>query len=217
MSMKFSFLTVGIFIASIANAQINKGTALLGGNIQFGTTSSKAGGASSTNKETDINIAPSLGVAVKNNLVIGGTLVYGYSNKKDDDPSYGNSLKTNNYGAGFFVRRYKDIIPGIYVFAEGNLLGLYQRQKGTNNADPSTPYLDAKGYTITTGFYPGIAFNLGKKFMIEGGFQNLFFMQYAHGSTKYGLNDTKQNQFLIGTGLNSTALAGFTVGFRFLL
>lgn len=159
---------------------------------------SKNVGASSS-KQTQVNIAPSLGVAVNNNLVIGGALVYGYSSSKDEE--FENTLKINNYGAGFFVRRYKDIIPGVYVFAESNLLGLYQRQKGTNPGS-SAPYLDEKSYTVTTGFYPGIAFNLGKEFLIEGGFQNLFFVQYAHGSTKYsGVNETKQNQFLIGQGL----------------
>jgi hypothetical protein len=63
---------------------------------------------------------------------------------------------SDNYGAGFYARRYKSLGAGFSLFGEGNFTGIYSHQKNYYVAG-NIDYTDIKGYTLSLGFYPGIA------------------------------------------------------------
>ena len=82
-----------LLITTFVNAQINKGSVLLGGNIGFGNSKNNR----NTNyKENYVYLSPVIGVAVKTNLVAGVTVLYSHSKYLND--TLGN--KQNNTLAG---------------------------------------------------------------------------------------------------------------------
>src|SRR5450631_3784189 len=169
----------------ISKAQIKQGEILLGGNVGFSRQSSTPGnpgtGYSTTN--TSISLNPSYGKAIKDNLLIGFDLNYSGSKNYQDlgtlNPGQTSTERVHNYGAGFFVRRYKSLGSGFSLFLQSRLGVSYERQKNenTNSTDLDT---DVKQYTVDLGFYPGISFAVSRRVQLETGFQNLAYIQYSH-------------------------------------
>ena len=210
----------------IAHAQIKKGEILLGGNVGFSAQSNSPGdpGASYTTTATSFYLNPSYGKAIQDNLVTGFDLTYAGSTNSSDlgsvNPGQTSTGRIHSYGAGFFVRRYKNLGNGFSLFLQSRLGLSYQKQtnENTNSTDPDVNF---KEYTVNLGFYPGISYAVSRRVQLETGFQNLVYTQYSHqretfqeqGSTP---TDFKQNTFSLGTSL-SNSLSGFVVGVRILL
>ncbi|MBS1667909.1 MAG: hypothetical protein JST58_11085 [Bacteroidetes bacterium] len=222
--MKIKIL-LSAFIALIifsqkTNAQIDKGTIWLGGQVSFSTNNAQTlNGTSYSSKSNSLILAPAVGIAVKNNLIEGVDVLYqhiSYSNNLDTFPS--NNSYSNNYGIGFFVRKYASLGKGFYLFGQGRLGTTYLTQNsGQGNANSSS---SSKGFNIGLGFYPGIAYQVSKRFQLETGFNNVFVMQYQYtdskqtntGSSPY---ESKSNSFSVGSSLSN--LSSFTLGFRYLI
>ena len=112
---KILLSSLAVFIAFLSQAQqsqqtqqtqIKKGTVFIGGNINFSKQSASDNNPYYYPKATNINFSPSIGWAIKDNLVFGVTLGYGYqkSNQVQADSNYN---KTNTYNVGVFLRKYK--------------------------------------------------------------------------------------------------------------
>ncbi|MBN9382868.1 MAG: hypothetical protein J0H74_19030 [Chitinophagaceae bacterium] len=210
MKKQFYLLATGLFTVCIVNAQIKKGDILLGGNLNFSKQDTKPMSSNSTS----ITVAPSFGIATKDNQVIGFNLSYGHT--KAENYSYPTQT-SDIYGAGVFLRRYKLLGSGFSLFAEGNFMGYYSHQKNIYYTGTGVP-TDTKGYSFYLGFYPGIAYAISRHVQLETGFQNLAYASYGHTKTTItgATNDVKTDNFLLGTALNNN-LGGFTVGLKWLL
>lgn len=198
-----------ILIASLfayhAGAQIKKGATLLGGQIGFSTSKTTYDqGIPSQRTSNAANFSPAFGKAIKENLVIGGDITFGYNNIKSAQ-----SQTVNSYGLGFFVREYRPLGKNFYAFLQERVGGYYNRTTIDNQNSPSQLL---KGYGAQIGFYPGIAYSVTSTFQIEAGFNNLAYLQFDHSSTL----GSSSNSFALGTSLSSSN-AGITLGFRFLL
>jgi len=205
MKKQFYLLAAGLFTVCIANAQVQKGDVLLGGNLTFNT--SKAPN-SYTSKSNYIAVLPSIGKAVKDNLVVGLNLGYSHSHIE-----YGTSPVTNTntdvYSLGAFVRRYKELGSKFYLFMEGDLAGNYQRSKIYADGTPSSSVPAQKTWGINAGLYPGIAYFLSRHVQLETGLQNFVYANYSHGSDR-------SRAFNVGTGF-SQSLNNFVVGAKWVL
>jgi hypothetical protein len=102
--MKKIYLSCSLlFVGFLSQAQINKGTILLGGNFEYGTyygTSNPP--IPGFPKSTELNISPAFGKAVKDDLVLGFSVSYGHNsssqaqqyndNSEPDQTTTGNNL-----------------------------------------------------------------------------------------------------------------------------
>ncbi len=77
-----AFLSIAV-CALFASAQIIKGSALLGGGLNFGSNKSEAPNGSES-KQTTYAVNLSAGSAVKENTIVGGSLNYGHSIQKGE-------------------------------------------------------------------------------------------------------------------------------------
>ncbi|HLK27610.1 MAG TPA: outer membrane beta-barrel protein [Puia sp.] len=200
-----------------AQSQINKGSIFLGGQINFyvqSTSSATTGHAEQTTNS--IGIVPSIGKAIKDNLIVGVDLLYSHYNNQAPVAVDQNN---NSFGAGVFMRRYISLGKNFYVFGQGRFGGSYNTSKTNLNVPVVSD--DIKGFSFDLGFYPGISYQISKRLQLETGFNNLFDINFQHSKdiqTDTGSGTvikSNTNTFSLLTSLNN--LASFTLGFRVLL
>jgi len=205
--------------AQDASAQIKKGDVLLGGNVSFYRAKDDATDAGGS--QTNINVFPSFGKAVKDNLVVGLTGVYLQYHWTSNSSSPKSDNKTQSYGGGVFIRRYQYLGSGFSAFIQGDLNYLYTKQELRNPPGSNSSNLSIN--SINAGFDPGIAYAISKRVQVETGFQNLVYANYSHSKSSYFDSSTpavqpglKSHAYSLGTNLSS-ALQNFIVGFRVLI
>lgn len=171
------------FFAAVSfcvHAQIRKGSIFLGGGISFGNQKIEMSGSgfgvpSQTTKLTIIN--PAVGIAIKDNLIIGINLTY--SDAKQTVPSNNNSTLTiKQAGGGLFIRKYFPIAERFYLFGEGGLGYLHQEQEQIDAFGSGSNTNSAKGYSINLNLYPGVSYAITKRFFLELGLNNLLAAKY---------------------------------------
>ena len=81
-------------IASV-NAQIKKGSIWLGGSLGYGITENDVSGTAPDAKSRTVSILPAVGLAVKDNLIVGVGL--SYTNKRTEN--YGITKLEKEFGA----------------------------------------------------------------------------------------------------------------------
>jgi hypothetical protein len=210
-------LTAGMLMFCAARAQLKKGESILLVYLYIQQEDNNYS-TSIPGKFTSFNLGPSFGVAVSDNLMVGGTFSYGYSKAVTTngvDPSY--TLNGRTYGPGFFIRRYREVSRKFSVFMEADLDALFTRQKGSYEGANSL-IVDAKGYIIIGGLAAGIAYRLARHWWLETGFRNLLFTSYTHNKDD-GTNSPdpqRYNTMTVGTNLNN-ALNNFVIGCRYIL
>ena len=197
--LTFSF----IVIYAGAQAQISKGTVLLGGDLSFGTNKTETGTVKS--KTTGFSISPSVGIAFKDNKVLGLSLYYGHT---EDQP--------NQYGAGTFYRSYLTLGKGFYLFGQAGL-GFSHYE---NISNPTFTLKEVyKSNSIGLSLYPGVAYTVSKRFQLEASMNNLITAGYTHSLrssvTNVGVYESESRDFHFTTSINPES--NLKVGFRFTL
>jgi hypothetical protein len=202
---------VSIFFIAVSNAQINKGAVLLGSDL-YGYTEKTTSSLTSDAEITYLVISPMAGFAIKENLVIGGDLMFGFT-EFDNPAAY--DAKGNAYGAGFFVRKYKPVGKnGFYIFAQGRLGGSFEKNKQISAAQSD---IDRR-YTIGMSIYPGISYAISKKFHLEAGLANLLNVQYRSEKREFeGIVDRTEKKRRIELNSSLSGFSNIFAGFRVLL
>jgi hypothetical protein len=176
--MKKLFLSCSLFLVSlISQAQFNRGTIVLGGDLGLATSSDKvtsAGFTSPKTTSTDIYVRPSIGLAVQKDLVLGVNLGLGYLTQPGQ--------KENSYDFGVFMRKYKDLAGRLYFFGETGLLFDYSDYI-LDNAGGSPSRQETKASDIVMGFTPGIAYLLNRRWQLEVAFPSVISARYTHDQT----------------------------------
>jgi len=207
-----------IFIASLVQAQINKGTVLLGGNLSASTykynTASSSGSTDFNTHQNGFFFYPSLGFATNQNKVWGFMLGYNYSKSKSS--SAPGEQKSNGYGAGVYHRRYLPLGKSFYLFGQTGIYYYHSYQKTDND----NTYNETKSSGLSVSVYPGIAYAVNKRIHLEVGINELASLGFSHTSYKNGVNNgsyttQKSNGFGLSTNLSSSN--PLMVGFRFVL
>lgn len=208
--------TLALFFSISSLAQIKKSSVFLGGNVGFSSyMSTNTTNNLNNNKLTGISISPVIGKAVKENLIVGFDLSYGYN--KNDNIGNADVTINKNYGLGFFVRKYKPLGKSDFsIFLQGRLGAGYSTRLRNYN----TIYKDEfNQFIIDASLYPGISYNVSKKLQIEAGFNNLVGISYSSGKgevTGQSPRSYSQKVFSLSSSLNNFNSA-LSLGFRLLL
>lgn len=214
MSKRILLALVVCSVVTSVSAQIKKGAILLGGDLGFSLQNSKIsinGNAGNNNNDTYINVSPVFGRAIKENLVAGFDLTYSYNKAETAYPVQ----KTHAYGVGVFLRKYKELGKGFYLFGQSRIGGTYNNVDNVyDQSQPVTEY-KSKGYSAAINIYPGVCYSLNRKWQLETGFNNIANLSFNHLQTDNSGATTVSNSFGLSSSLST--LSGFVLGFRFLL
>jgi hypothetical protein len=225
---KFYLFCTLALISYLSHAQISKGTILLGGNLELNTGTDKAVTAAGTQigsktSTTGITVYPSVGWAVKDNLVLGIQPGIGYYSSSNGAGNY--DSKENDYSLGFFLRKYKPLGNHFYFFGESMLSFAYQLPTDDNPGSPVI-HQDGKVIDLSLGFSPGAAYALSRKWLLEMEFPNVLNVWYSHSKTNMVYSSAPPsppttssteitNQFNFSTSL--TTNFQLEVGLRYLI
>src|SRR5450432_3887500 len=96
-----------ISFSLVSNAQISQGSVLLGGDIDFNSQKTHSTDAINTSNNSNFSFNPSIGKAIKDNLVLGFDASYGHvQNSSDAGGGNTSTAKTDTYGLGVFLQKY---------------------------------------------------------------------------------------------------------------
>jgi hypothetical protein len=215
--MKKFYLSLSLlFIFFLSQAQINKGAVLLGGNLEYDAASSSSNVAGSI-KTSFLNLNPTFGKAIQDNLVLGFDVTYGHST--GSQPQQFNQT-SNEVGAGFFIRKYKLLGNGFYLFGQSRIGGYYLHSTSNDPGTQNSPSTIENGYNISLQFYPGIAYAINRKWQVEIGLPTFFAVNYDH-SKGTDSNTGQPDQTFTSNSFDAvSSLSGtneFSVGLRYVI
>ena len=202
MKIKSLLLPAFLFINILSFGQIQKGAVMVGGNISYSTNKSE----STDSKSHSFNISPGAGIAVKDNLILGVDILYGSSL----DQGQLTRRETNGFGAGVFMRKYAVIAKNFYLFGQGRIgTSFYDEEHKNGNI-----VQEFKTTYINLSAYPGVAYSITPKLMLEAGFPDLLYAGYSSRKATGTPND-KSTSFGVATSLSSGT--PLSIGMRVLL
>ena len=230
--MKQILLVVALVLnSSLLFAQvIEKNKRILGGTVNGGYNQSQADTLASSKPSTRgssgyINLSPSLGKAVKDNVVFGYLVSMGYSHSKSEDLRVNETGKSNGYtfGGGVFVERYFPLSKSL-SFSASMPLQLYYSwydnklfQNGTSSGTDNNKY-----YGAGIALYPSLNYLLNKKFILQLTLNNFVSLGYRHSTNQVeqpNVPSRKQesSNFGFNTRVNeSTRLSDLSFAFRYI-
>lgn len=201
-------------VAFVSNAQISKGSVLLGGNLNF--NSSKTEDANNESKQKSIGFAPTVGLAVRTNTILG--ILVGYSRNSFDYPpgNFYPEEENTSISSEVFLRKYFPLGKDFYFFGQGGVF--VNSSKGENKA--SQYKQESKNLGVGLSLQPGVSYAVSKKFHLEAGLNNMANIGFHKSETKTipgaGQTTTSKGQgFNFSSSLNSGNY--FNIGFRFFL
>jgi len=212
MKQKFTLIATFIFFTVLTSkAQVSKGDIIVGGNLGF-TTGTQKDVDGNKNSTTNFSIQPSFGKVYKENKIIGIIARYRYLGNGDNS-----ELNTNSYGAGIYLRQYKPLGKGFYVFVQESLNADFNHLK--NFYGSPADIQDTKETNLYVTINPGFACDLSKRFQLELLFlNNLISAGYSHQTVKYEpsalYNDYKSNYFYINSNFDWSQLSSLNVGVK---
>lgn len=206
MSKISCLLAILLMASQISHAQFTKGTKLIGGN--FSLTSIKR--LNDSEKTQNFTIAPALGIAVRENLVFGGELIFAAPLKAD-------RYNAKTAGIGAFTRRYFTLGKNVHAFGEGALS--YTRQWYRIESFPSE-YRNITS-SVQLSISPGIAYTVNRNIQLELMFSDLLSAGYSLHKTRaiegVGPNDRTTRNFYMGGRGQPGEFQQLMFGLRFLI
>ena len=207
---KFTLFFILFFFIAFANAQINRGTIFLGGGVS--ANNNKSISPSSVTNSHGLSIFPSIGLAVKENIVFGIKGGYGYGKTKYSIASV--SEKDRSYSGGVFLRRYLALGKGFYLFGEAEAIYFHRKNDQLTGIDEQS-HLTQKVFQLSLN--PGLAYAVNNIFHLEISLNELVHLDY---------NKTKRENIFIGGSTqeeskgfyfnsNASSASAINIGFRF--
>jgi hypothetical protein len=204
-----------LFIVVSSKAQISKGSIYLGGAISYANSKEDFDGTAPDGKIKALSINPAVGIAIKENLVVGLNLNYISFETSNYQGMY--EIDGDGFGAGLFARKYFPVAKRFFVFGEANAGFSGFDTKQTSPFSNETVERDTK--TIEANLYPGVAYNLTGSLYLEAAFAGLFSISYSTDKETYknqfssSTNTTKE--FAIQSSLSNSA--PLSIGVRFII
>jgi hypothetical protein len=211
---KFTLLALLIIAGCITvQAQIKKGSKLLGGGISFGFTESGI-----TPNETEyktFSINPSIGFVTKDNQAVGFNLFFSRATTVVSGHPQ-SDVKMNGYGGGVFLRRYLPLGKDFYLFGEGQANFSYAQTEQYPSPDVHSKQMQYSGSIV---FYPGITYSIKNRIHLEAGLNNLLNFTYSRTENKVTTPLTENLSTTSGFNLSANVSnnSPFSIGFRFVL
>lgn len=212
MKKTFALFTT-VLSVTISNAQLHKGTILLGGDLVASTYKTKDGASEYT--AGGFGLSPVFAVAIKDNKFFGGSLSYGHYESNQPTPFL--TSTGNSYGASLFYRYCKPVLSKIYAFVQAGIPFIHAKNEFTQSQDY---YYTEKSFSVGLSVTPGVSVGVLKKMFLEAGFNNVASLNYQHSKTT-GVNsgnniDRSSNGFHFSSSLGSFT-HNLYFGFRFFI
>jgi hypothetical protein len=203
-------ITCSFIISLISSAQISKGSILLGGGLNYSNNDFD----NNTNKSRTYGFSPSIGIAVRENKVLGLSLFFSHlTNHVSGSPS---DAVTNNYGAGIFLRKYLPVGKNFYLFGQGNADFNYYKYE---LKDLLLGRLN-EHYALGIRLFPGLSYALTKKFHLELGLYDFLQLNYSvdkSQTTSPGGTTTSKKSTGFSFISNANPVSNVSLGFRFII
>lgn len=201
-----------ISLSTISQAQITKGSILLGGGASYIKQQSESG--TSENDYNSLYINPAVGLAVNEKWVVG--ISGGFSTSKSKPSTPTQKDESNGYSGGVFARRYATLGKNFFLFGNGDAQYSQSTRKQIFNTDQSRSSVSK---TIAVSVAPGIAYAISKRFHLEASLSNLISLSYNKeeiDNFTLGSSTTSESKaFGIATNLNPSS--SLSIGFRIIL
>lgn len=190
---------------STVQAQISKGKIVVGLNLSYYRQNYSSGNTETHSMGT--TITPSIAFATRENRTSGFFLSYGHSTQTPEQ-------KANNYGAGVFTRRYKQLGSRFYLFGQATVGASYF--KSTNSYSTVTNLAKLRSAAISVA--PGLSFAFSKRMHLEVSTANLLSLSYNFNTFETVAAGTSNKSTSKGFGLyaNLQPASNLAVGFRLL-
>lgn len=219
----FCLLAIGVLTFCTSRAQVvKKGEKLVGAYLQFGNENDKSTVPPDYYKLNTTNVNPSFGVAIKDNLELGGRLSYEFAHQDQANTVQPQSYtrKSNGYGLAVYLRRYKELGHGFAAYIEGDVTGGYFRDKASYGGT-SGLYTDQKSWSAGVAVSGGITYRATHHWMLQAGYLELVGIGFGGARDKgqdvdMGVSPGKSSYF----GVNSNArsmLKNFAFGCIYIL
>jgi hypothetical protein len=162
-----------------------------------------------------VTISPVVGIAFKENSVLGFSASYYHANYEyDASVSYGTRIDQGAaLGAGIFMRKYKGLGKNFYLFGNGSLNFSGGKINYSNIAPTTTQKITDKTWTSALDFTPGISYAVSNKFHLEASLGSLLGVSYTRSKSD-NPND-KSNSFNFHS--DASTLNSLSIGFRIFL
>ncbi|HWJ26953.1 MAG TPA: hypothetical protein VNS32_10455, partial [Flavisolibacter sp.] len=161
---------------------------------------------------TNLIIGPSIGLAVKDNSVVGVKLQYGHTFNSNTATTT-SSDKNYSYLTGIYFRRYMILGKGFYLFGEADANYSTSKKSYTYPTNENKDVTQQGGISLS----PGIAYTVSKRMHLEISMNDLFNIGFTHinyESTYSGIvTESKMDSFGANTNFNTGS--ALSVGFRF--
>ncbi len=217
MSKLYLFI-FAVVISHFTQAQINKGSYLIGGQLSFSNTKTESGSVEQSSTGGAFGL--SVGKAFKQNNAAG--LFVRYSPSKQENFYNGIdtfNTKTNQFDIGAFYRYYKVILKDFYFFAGIEAAYTTSVQKYNYKSSTDGYEYDRNGAYLSVT--PGLSYSVFKKLQIELTFPNIvsvgYFVTKLNNRTTPA-SDFKTRDFSAYSSLSSGSQQGWLgIGFRFVI
>ncbi|HXB07320.1 MAG TPA: hypothetical protein VNW04_09395 [Puia sp.] len=216
---KLYVLFFAVLACSITQAQINKGTTVLGGSLFYNDQSysnDMPGVTSNSNGSKSLGIDASFGKAIKDNLVLGVDISYEHL---WGSYSPGSATTGNDLVAGIFLRKYIHLGQGFYLFGETTLSGGYMHNSQPVQQGSQLTGDVSDSYVASIRFFPGIAYALSPKWQLEVGLPSFLTIGYSHTKQTIGYT-TLPDDIYNSHSWTATAFTGastLTAGVRYFI
>jgi hypothetical protein len=224
--LKITTLFIATIFAVKANAQIKKGTLLLGG--QIGANSSKLNIVNTSSlplgpQTIDYKSAllgVNIGTAFKENKIMGLNFNVLSQKEKTSYPVYDTTnTKVNIYQIGVFYRQYKKLGKDFYFYGQADLGATFG--KGTRVYNFSAYDYTTKQTGAFLAVSTGVSYAVLKKLHVELTLPNLLNLQFDNfkeTNTYPNTRTAESKQFSFNTILTSNNVIGnIGIGFRLFL
>lgn len=212
MKKNLPLLFICLLASVITNAQINKGSHLIGGSIGFSNSKSDSDPGNFNGDYNSFRISPAYGYAIKKNLIIGGDLEI----QTGKNETMSGTQKVNGFGAGFFARKYLPLGKGFYLFGQGRFGVLHTEDVTKSRIAPSVES-SRKQTSAGVSVYPGVSYAINNKFQLEIGLNNLLYAQYSNGKIENSNSPEKIDFSTFDIRTNFSSSSGLYVGLQILI
>lgn len=196
-----------------STAQIKKGSLSFGGTASGGASGIDRGNGIESNSG-GFQSQVSLGIAVKENTIIG--LNFGYSGSRANNNLGTVQFKSRSdlFRAGFFWRDYTRLKKDFYFFAESQLQYSRGNNRSLDSANKITEKSRIRGFGI--GSSVGVTYRLYKKMYVELELPGLLSLDLSQTTPVTPASAEKQNSMTLSSSLSRNPLSSLAIGFRFI-
>jgi hypothetical protein len=206
--MKILLPAILLFVSGITNAQITKGSLLLGGSLSVSHAILRNEGPDNNAKSNGFTFNPSIGKAIKANTILG--LGFVITRVRTHDKNYTDA--SSGWNVNTYIRKYLPLGGDFNLFAQTS--AFYAESK-IDNEGPNF-YTKQRAKSAGLDFLPGLDYGVSRRFHLEITLNDLFRVSYSRTITiNNSFADQTDKSLSVETNLNSAN--PISLGFRFLL